>query len=326
MKIRFEDIELAYQSVSFGQYGENSAWLDKSSGKIYWHSESGDSDEIPEEVWESHDVIEIPHKRDLGLGRRLVFKFVESTIPDDYDRVREIFSSRGAYARYKVLLDSKGVLQKWYDFENAAEENALRQWCEENNIELLESGGSLGSYEVEQKFPVEDLAGVAERMGALGATVGEPQVEVDLYFAHPARDFAETDEALRIRRKGQKHFITYKGPKIDRTTKTRREIDLPLPAEAGTFDAWRGILEALGFSPVAEVRKSRRKAHIAWQDRNVECSLDEVDRLGTFVELELIADAEQLDTARACIGSLAEELGLSGSERRSYLELLLEQE
>jgi len=178
-------------------------------------------------------------------------------------------------------------------------------------------------YEVEQKFPVDDLAGVAERMEALGATIGEAQVEVDLYFAHPVRDFAETDEALRIRRKGQKHFITYKGPKIDRTTKTRREIDLPLPAEAGTFEAWRGMLEALGFSPVGEVRKSRRKAHITWQDRDVECSLDEVDRVGTFVELELIVDDKQLDAARTCIGSLAEELGLFASERRSYLELLL---
>ncbi len=179
------------------------------------------------------------------------------------------------------------------------------------------------NYEVEQKFPVEDLTVLAERMQALGATIGEPQVETDLYFAHPARDFAETDEALRIRHKGEKHFITYKGPKIDQTTKTRQEIDLPLPAEAGTFDAWRGILEALGFSPVAEVHKSRRKAHVAWQGREVECSLDEVDQVGTYVELELVVDAEQLDTARSCIGSLAQELGLSGSERRSYLELLL---
>jgi len=31
-----------------------------------------------------------------------------------------------------------------------------------------------------------------------------------------------------------------------------------------------------------------------------------------------------LDSAKACIIALAEKLGLSGSERRSYLELLLE--
>jgi len=38
----------------------------------------------------------------------------------------------------------------------------------------------------------------------------------------------------------------------------------------------------------------------------------------------LIAEADGLDAARSNILSLAEALGLEGSERRSYLELLLE--
>jgi len=79
-------------------------------------------------------------------------------------------------------------------------------------------------YEVEQKFPVSDMPALQERLIALGATIGETQVEVDLYFGHPARDFSKTDEALRIRRIGAKNCITYKGPKIDITTKTRCEI------------------------------------------------------------------------------------------------------
>jgi len=178
-------------------------------------------------------------------------------------------------------------------------------------------------YEVEQKFPVDDLAAVAERMTALGGTISEPQTEIDLYFAHPARDFVETDEAFRIRRKGEKHFVTYKGPKIDTTTKTRQEIEMPLPPGESTFDGWKKMLQALGFTPVSEVRKSRRKAHITWQDCEVECSLDDVDRVGTYVELELVVDKDQLDAARACIAALAEELGLRETERRSYLELLL---
>lgn len=179
------------------------------------------------------------------------------------------------------------------------------------------------SYEVEMKFPVVDMAALESRLAKLGATILAAQSEVDVYFAHPARDFAHTDEALRIRRKGQTNFITYKGPKIDQTTKTRREIDLPLPPGEQTAKAWTGLLDALGFTIVGEVHKSRRKAKIAWQDRTVEGSLDEVDRVGTYVELELIAEPNDLVAARACITSLATELGLTGSERRSYLELLL---
>lgn len=57
-------------------------------------------------------------------------------------------------ARYKVLLESKGQLEAWYEFENKATEKALRNWCKENGIELKEGypadehrPGSIGSYE-----------------------------------------------------------------------------------------------------------------------------------------------------------------------------------
>jgi adenylate cyclase, class 2 len=181
-------------------------------------------------------------------------------------------------------------------------------------------------YEVEMKFPVVEMAVLEAKLTGLGATIADSQSEVDTYFAHPARDFAETDEALRIRRKGVANFITYKGPKIDAATKTRREIDLPLPLGEDTPHAWTGLLEVLGFAAVGEVRKSRRKAHIDWQGRSVEASLDQVERLGTFAELELVVQSEDVEAAKACIASLAKDLGLEGSERRSYLELLLKNE
>jgi adenylate cyclase, class 2 len=178
------------------------------------------------------------------------------------------------------------------------------------------------NYEVEMKFPVDEMASLESRLVELGATISAAQTEVDVYFAHPARDLARTDEALRIRRKGSQNFITYKGPKIDATTKTRREIDLPLPPGEQSAAAWTGLLDALGFTIAGEVRKSRRKAQIDWQGRPIEASLDEVEGLGQFAELELVVAADGVDSARAGIASLAEVLGLHGSERRSYLELL----
>ena len=106
------------------------------------------------------------------------------------------------------------------------------------------------TYEVEQKFPVADMAALESKLESLGATIAEPHGEIDLYFAHPGRNFAETDEALRIRRKGASNYITYKGPKIDRTTKTRQEIELPLPPGDDAPEAWVGLLAALGFAAV----------------------------------------------------------------------------
>ncbi len=179
-------------------------------------------------------------------------------------------------------------------------------------------------YEVEVKFPASDLEAVARGLAALGATASGCRAESDLYFAHPARDFARTDEALRLRRRGPVNLITYKGPKIDSATKTRSEIELPLAPGQESFRSWRALLEALGFRGVAEVRKSRRKMQVPWQGRSVEASLDTVEQLGTFVELELVVEAEGLEPAQACILSLAQTLGLVASERRSYLELLLD--
>lgn len=136
MRIKLEDIQEAVDFVSFGELGEHSALLDKSTGQIYWYSDSGDLDEIPEAMYDSDDAIEIPHKNDLGLGRQLVFEFVLSTCSDDYEYVRDMFRGPGAYSRYKDLLKSRNLLDAWYDFESKAQEKALREWCEVNGVEL----------------------------------------------------------------------------------------------------------------------------------------------------------------------------------------------
>jgi len=177
-------------------------------------------------------------------------------------------------------------------------------------------------FEVEQKFPVERLDETLQRLIALGAEVDAPLEQIDAYYRHPSRDFAKTDEALRIRRVGERNYLTYKGPKIDATTKTRREIELPLSSGAAAAN-FAELLTALGFTLVAEVHKRRQPLHLSWQGRIVEASLDNVAGVGVFVELETQADEAQLSAAKACLDSLAGELGLTRTERRSYLELLL---
>ena len=177
--------------------------------------------------------------------------------------------------------------------------------------------------EVEQKFRAEHSTGLLAQLERLGAVFAEPIVQVDQYFAHPARDFAQTDEALRIRRVGERNFVTYKGPKLDATTKTRRELELPLTDGAAAAEQFAELLTALGFSRVREVRKSRQAAKVQWRGQEIEIALDDVDRLGQFVELEIVTDSDGSDAARGLVASLAAELGLKTVERRSYLELLL---
>lgn len=189
-------------------------------------------------------------------------------------------------------------------------------------------------YEVEMKFSVADPAALEQRLGSLGATWCEPVDQADRYFNHPCRDFARTDEALRLRHDGDGVAITWKGPRIDAATKTRREIELPLFGvlsgsgdgphhAASTIARWTELLEALGFRPVATVAKRRRPAAVRWQGMEVVVALDSVAGLGEFLELELQATEADVPRARACLESLARELGCGPTERRSYLELLL---
>ncbi|HEX3655971.1 MAG TPA: class IV adenylate cyclase [Pirellulales bacterium] len=177
--------------------------------------------------------------------------------------------------------------------------------------------------EVEQKYRLENPAAVWERLAALGARWNADQQQADRYFNHPAHDFARSDESLRIRTIGDDNFITYKGPKLDQTTKTRREIELPLVAGAKAAEQYAELLAALGFRFVAEVNKCRRPGTLAWEGFEVQLAWDQIERLGSFLELELITEESGQQQAKACLASLAHELALKQSERRSYLELLL---
>jgi adenylate cyclase class 2 len=179
-------------------------------------------------------------------------------------------------------------------------------------------------FEVEQKFHVADPAAIERRMHELGAQEAGAVEQLDHYFNHPSRDFAQTDEAIRLRQVGQSNFITYKGPKVDATTKTRREIELPLPEGSDALAQYSELLTALGFRCVAQVHKTRGRFHLAWQGRQIEIALDSVKGLGAFVELEVTADEHDLEHAKSAIASLAVELKLTESERRSYLEMLLD--
>src|SRR5688572_28544694 len=76
-------------------------------------------------------------------------------------------------------------------------------------------GEQLMQYEVEQKHRVVDVAALEAQLSARRIRLEPAIIQSDEYFAHPARDFAKTDEALRIRTSGGKSFVTYKGPKLD---------------------------------------------------------------------------------------------------------------
>ncbi len=178
--------------------------------------------------------------------------------------------------------------------------------------------------EIEQKYRVANLAQIEAELLQQGATLTDAVTQVDCYYAHPQRDFAQTDEAFRIRAVGPQNSLTYKGPKLDETTKSRVEHEVRLADGPDALAACGEILRGLGFTPASIVRKQRRTCELAREGFTVEVALDDVRKLGTFVELEIgVSDDSTADAAKAVLAKLAAEHNLSDVERRSYLELII---
>ena len=180
-------------------------------------------------------------------------------------------------------------------------------------------------YEVELKFPLADASSLLSKLEQLGARPAAERYQQDRYFAHPVRDFAKTDEALRIRSDGQQNCITYKGPVLDPQVKLRHEIETPVAEGQEACEQLTEMFGLLGFKEVRTVSKRRTPYHLTWKDLAIELTLDEVEGLGSFVEIEALADESTRDIARDVILQLADHLGLQNPQRKSYLGMLLEQ-
>ncbi|MFC7203435.1 class IV adenylate cyclase [Haloferax namakaokahaiae] len=181
-------------------------------------------------------------------------------------------------------------------------------------------------YEVEVKVRADHTA-VRQKLDGAGATQVNRVVQTDTYYDAPHKDFAETDEALRLRHEArfdgdsdtvldEVTRLTYKGPLVDEQSKTRREYETGVE-DGETMDA---ICEAVGFAPAATVEKERERFELD----GYTVSLDAVSGLGEFVEVEVETESD-VDSAREGAFSVLRTLGLDPGDqiRTSYLGMLL---
>jgi adenylate cyclase class 2 len=170
--------------------------------------------------------------------------------------------------------------------------------------------------EIEAKIRVSALEPVRARLLDRKARHLGMQVERDVYYNAPHRDFAATDEALRIRYSGGVPVLTYKGPRLPGDGPKARE-EICVAVEQG--DLMEMVLERLGFRRTAQVVKERD----LYQLEGAAIALDTVESLGTFIEIEAPTGLSRGEAVRR-IQDIAEELGVQGeSLPLSYLEMLL---
>ncbi|MFB6132447.1 MAG: class IV adenylate cyclase [Halanaeroarchaeum sp.] len=178
-------------------------------------------------------------------------------------------------------------------------------------------------YEVEVKVRA-DHEPVREALRRRDATPVGAVEQADRYFDAPHRDFAERDEALRLRLESDadgdaapESKLAYKGPLVESESKTREEIETPVVSPTDV----EAILEALGFEVAATVEKHRER----WRVGEYVVSLDDVSGLGQFVEVEGKATKVTVPDVRDGALEVLRDLDLDPDEqiRTSYLGLLL---
>ena len=137
VSVKYDDLIEAFEFVSFGGSSEHAAYISLDTGTIYWDTESGD-EELPDDLGDSDRYLAVPHKNDLDLGRDLALRFTAAELPNHCGSVEGFFRRAGAYARFKDLLEAQGRLDAWYLFEAVEAEVALKDWCREHQIPLID--------------------------------------------------------------------------------------------------------------------------------------------------------------------------------------------
>ena len=144
--IPLDDLESAFEWVSASAPFMNSAFISKTTGQVFYASSAHEMDEpLPEDYEDASLYWSVPHRNDLDLGRTLVFEFVEERLADQLGAVEGYFRRRGAYGRFKDLLERKGLLEAWYEHEREATVSALLAWAAEEGMTVKPGRRSTGA-------------------------------------------------------------------------------------------------------------------------------------------------------------------------------------
>lgn len=138
--------------------------------------------------------------------------------------------------------------------------------------------------EIEAKMAVESFEPVMGRLRALAARKLGDHFEVNTFFDTQDRSLLASDEGLRLRHDRnalaarERHVITYKGPRREGAVKSREEIEFEVSDAAAAAQ----LFERLGYLRTLSFEKRRQ----SWELDGCRVELDEVPRLGRFVEIE----------------------------------------
>ena len=140
------------------------------------------------------------------------------------------------------------------------------------------------AFEIEAKMSVESFDAVRARLREVGAAPAGSHFEVNTFFDTAERGLLSRGEGLRLRLNRdvatarETYVVTYKGRRLPGPLKSREEIEFDVAPGAAATD----LFERLGYRRTLSFEKRRE----TWELGGCKVELDEVPRLGLFVEVE----------------------------------------
>lgn len=161
--------------------------------------------------------------------------------------------------------------------------------------------------EIEVKAKVKDKNSLLAKAKAMGIVFGEASLQDDTTYETTTPYVDPSWNIFRIRKQSGKNILTMKYKASSRSRDNHERETVIEDAEE-----MADMLERLGYTHGVRIRKHRQIA----KHEGLELCIDEVDDLGTFVEVEkLAADDADVDAIQETLWQLLLELGVEQEDR-----------
>jgi adenylate cyclase class 2 len=177
--------------------------------------------------------------------------------------------------------------------------------------------------EIEVKARINTKDAIIQKLASLGCILSDPRIQDDTVYVEQdgsLATFLSNKVFLRIRVQNDgKVLLTAKQPKTksaENLIKHEYEVTVDSVAEA------HGILTLMGYQAAVRVKKVRQTAEY----EGYEICLDDIEGLGSFIEIEAIGDEQTAEITQEKLSDFLTSLGIPKEDRvtKGYDILILE--
>ena len=166
--------------------------------------------------------------------------------------------------------------------------------------------------EIEIKYQLKNVAHVMRTLEDTAIFI-DNTMQIDTYYNSPGKNFLaykhNISHWLRVREEEEVCSINYKIWQPEDTEFQTHSIEYE--SQISSPESIHKMLTALGFEFLIAVKKRRCRYLL----RDVEISIDQVDELGEYIELEYKGDVDCVENAREQLFTCLIEIGANVCER-----------